>query len=83
MQLFPTASGEFGAEITQVMLNEFWMQRFSENFPRVVTGAVRRGRKVFTFLTEDQPEVHNRGRVFTLGEICADDFEVLHVRTSA
>jgi hypothetical protein len=32
MQLFPTASGEFGAEITQVMLNELWMQRFSEKF---------------------------------------------------
>jgi AraC-like DNA-binding protein len=82
MQLFPTTAGDFRAEITQAVMNELWMQRFSENLPRVHTGAVRRGRKVFTFLTEDQPEVYNRGRVTTLGEICADDFEVQHVRTS-
>lgn len=31
MQLFPTAGGEFRAEITQVVLNELWMQRFSDN----------------------------------------------------
>ena len=36
---------------------------------------------MFTFLTADQPEVSNRGRVFSLGEICADDFELQHVRT--
>lgn len=82
MQLFPTAAGDFRAEITQVVMNELWMQRFSENLPGVHKGAVRRGRKVFTFLTEDQPEVYNRGRVLTQGEICADDFDVQHVRTS-
>jgi AraC-like DNA-binding protein len=36
---------------------------------------------VFTFLTADQPEVSNRGRVLSSGEICADDSEVQHVRT--
>ena len=71
MQLFPTAKGEFRAELTQVVLNRLRMQRFEENLPRVHTGAVRRERKVFTFLTADQPEVSNRGRVFSLGEICA------------
>jgi hypothetical protein len=82
MQVLPTAKGEFRAEITQVVLNEFWMQRFCENLPRVHTGAIRRGRNVFTFLTEDQPEVYNRGRVLELGEICSDDYEMPHVRTS-
>jgi AraC-like DNA-binding protein len=81
MQVFPTVKGDFRAELTQVVMNELWMQRFSENLPRVHTGTVRRGRKVFTFLTEDQPEVYNRGRVMSLGEICVDDFEVHHVRT--
>ena len=81
MQLFPTAKGDFRAELTQVVLNRLRMQRFEENLPRVHTGAVRRERKVFTFLTADQPEVSNRGRVFSLGEICADDYELQHVRT--
>jgi len=81
MQLFPTAKGDFRAELTQVVLNQLRMQRFEENLPRVHTGAVRRERKVFTFLTADQPEVSNRGRVFSVGEICADDYELQHVRT--
>jgi AraC-like DNA-binding protein len=58
------------------------MQRFHENLPRVHKGTIRRGRRVFTFLTKDQPEVYNRGRLLSLGEICADDFEVHHARTS-
>jgi AraC-like DNA-binding protein len=81
MQLFPTAKGDFQAELTQVVLDRLRMQRFEENLPRVHRGAIRRERKVFTFLTADQPEVSNRGRVFSLGEICADDFELQHVRT--
>ena len=81
MQIFPTAKGEFRAELTQVVLNQLRMQRFEENLPRVHKGAISRDRKVFTFLTADQPEVSNRGRVFRLGELCADDFEVQHVKT--
>jgi hypothetical protein len=72
---------KFRAELTQIVLNLLRMQRFEENLPRVHTGAVRRERKVFTFLTADQPEVSNRGRVFSLGEICADDYELQYVRT--
>ena len=81
MQIFPTAKGEFRAELTQVVLNQLRMQRFEENLPRVHKGAIRRDRRVFTFLTADQPEVSNRGRVLSSGEICADDSEVQHVRT--
>jgi AraC-like DNA-binding protein len=81
MKLFPTAKGDFRAQLTQVVLNRLRMQRFEENLPRVHAGAIRRERKVFTFLTADQPEVSNRGRVFSLGEICADDYELQHVRT--
>jgi hypothetical protein len=82
MQIFPTEKGEFRAELTQVTLNKLWMQRFNENLPRVHKGTIRRGRRVFTFLTKDQPEVYNRGRLLSLAEICADDFEVQHARTS-
>jgi AraC-like DNA-binding protein len=82
MQIFPTAKGEFRAELTQVTINELWMQRFAENLPRVHKGAARPGRRVFSFLTEDQPEVHNRGRLLSLGELCADDHEMQHVITT-
>jgi AraC-like DNA-binding protein len=81
MRLFPTAKGEFRAGLTQIVLNKLRMQRFEENLPRVHTGAIRPDRKVFTFLTADQPEVSNRGRVLTLGEVCVDDYELQHVRT--
>jgi AraC-like DNA-binding protein len=82
MQIFPTVKGEFRAELTQVTLRKVWMQRFNENLPRVHKGMIRRGRRVFTFLTEHQPEVYNRGRLLSLGEICAENFEVQHARTS-
>ena len=38
--------------------------------------------KVFTFLTEHQPEVRNRGRLLSLGELCADDHEMQHAVTN-
>ena len=82
MQIFPTAKGEFRAELTQVTMNELWMQRFDENLPRVHKGAARPGRRIFSFLTEDQPEVRNRGRLLSLGELCADDHEMQHAVTS-
>ena len=63
-------------------MNELWMQRFSENLPRVHKGAARPGRKVFSFLTEDQPEVRNRGRLLSMGELCADDHEMQHAITT-
>ena len=82
MQIFPTTKGQFRAELTQVTLDELWMQRFEEKLPRVHKGAARPGRKVFTFLTEDQPEVRNRGRLLSLGELCADDHEMQHAVTN-
>lgn len=81
MQIFPTAKGKFEAQLTQVVMNRLRMQRFEENQPRVHKGAIARERKVFTFLTADQPEVSNCGRILSLGEICADDYEVQHVVT--
>ena len=40
MEILPTTTGEFRAELTQVTLKELWMQRFSENLPRVHKGAI-------------------------------------------
>lgn len=81
-EIFPTERGQFRAELTQVVMNKLWMQRFSEELPRVHKGAVNFGRKVITFPTERQPEVYNRGRLLSFGEMCADDYEVQHSRTT-
>ena len=82
MQVFPTARGEFRAKLTQVTMNQLWMQRFTENLARIHKGATRPGRRIFSFLTEDQPEVRNRGRLQSLGELCVEDCEMQHVATS-
>lgn len=81
-EIFPTERGQFRAELTQVVMNKLWMQRFSEELPRVHRGAMNLGRKVITFPTERQPEVYNRGRLLSFGEMCADDYEVQHARTT-
>src|SRR5260370_22624047 len=83
MEILPTTQGEFRAELTQVTLNELWMQRFSESLPRVHKGTVRGRRNGFTFLTEAQPELHNRGTLWSPGEICTPHFEVQHAATLA
>src|SRR4051794_1844724 len=46
IQIFPTSKGEFRAELTQVTLNELWMQRFEEYLPRVHRGTISPGRQV-------------------------------------
>jgi AraC-like DNA-binding protein len=79
MELFPTAKGEFRAEVTQVELNQLWMTRFHEKLPRIQTGVIKRGRKAFGFLTKaNQPELYSCGRPLSPGEIHVNNFEVAH-----
>src|SRR3954453_20022648 len=82
IEVFPTTKGEFSTQLTQVTFDQLWMQRTEENLPRVHRGAIKPDRKVFTFLTEDQPEVYNRGKLMSLGELSANDNGMQHVMTS-
>ncbi|WP_441260632.1 helix-turn-helix domain-containing protein [Bradyrhizobium sp. 521_C7_N1_3] len=82
IEIIPTGKGEFRAELTQATLNKLWMQRLSENLPRVHKGSIKRGRRIFSFLTEEQPEVYHCGRLFERGELIADDFDVQHAVTA-
>lgn len=82
MEIIPTTKGTFRAELTQATLNKLWMQRLSEDLPRVHKGSIKRGRRIFSFLTEDQPEVYHCGRLFEQGELIADDFDVQHAKTA-
>jgi AraC-like DNA-binding protein len=82
IEILPTGKGEFKAELTQVTLNRLWMQRLSENLPRVHKGSIKRGRRIFSFLIGEQPEVYHCGRLFERGELIADDFDVQHAVTA-
>jgi AraC-like DNA-binding protein len=82
IEIFPTTKGAFTAELTQVTFEQLWMQRFEETLPRVHRGTIKPDRKVFTFLTDNQPEVLNRGKLFSVGELCANDSDMQHVVTT-
>ncbi len=52
----PTRCLEFRAELTQINLNQLWMQRFDEKLPQVYASKIKPGRKVIGFLTSaNQP----------------------------
>jgi AraC-like DNA-binding protein len=81
MRIFPTVKGEFRGQVTQIVMKKLWMQRFHENLPRVHKGTIRPGRRIFSFLSQVQPEVYHCGRLLSQGELVAEDYEVQHVRT--
>jgi AraC-like DNA-binding protein len=82
VELFPTARGEFRAELTQINLNQLWMQRFHEKLPQVYASKVRPGRRVIGFLTNaHQPTLQNCGRDISPHDIVVSNYDVMHQRT--
>jgi len=86
VELYPTSRGEFRAELTQINLNQLWMQRFDEKLPQVYASKIKPGRKVIGFLTSaNQPPFQHSARstwewarsaIFSCGECiwCAAHF---------
>jgi hypothetical protein len=64
VEVYPTARGKFHAELTQINLNQLWMQRFNERLPQIFYASkVGPGRRVIGFRTdEDQPTLIHCGR---------------------
>ena len=52
-----TERGRFTAKIIRIDLHRLWMQRFSDNLPRVAHSAAMRGRAVFSFRTQAGPSL--------------------------
>jgi AraC-like DNA-binding protein len=50
-----TGRGHFGAKLIRVDLHHLWMQRFSENLPRIVHSAMMADRASITFRTQPGP----------------------------
>ncbi len=79
--VYPTKRGQFRGELTQINLNQLWMQRFHQELPQVQTGAVTPKRKVIGFLTEArQPALHHRGEEISSTDIVINT-GAMHQRT--
>jgi AraC-like DNA-binding protein len=84
IEVFPTAKGEFHAELTQVSLDRLWIQRAHERLPRVYVGSVNADRKPIGFLTRaNQPAMQHRGMDVAAGDIIVNNADLVHRRTEA
>jgi AraC-like DNA-binding protein len=81
VELFPTARGEFRAELTQINLNQLWMQRFREKLPQVYASKIKPGRRVIGFLTGEQPAMQHCGMALSPRDIVISNCDVMHHRT--
>jgi AraC-like DNA-binding protein len=81
VELFPTARGEFRAELTQINLHQVWMQRFHEKLPQVFASKIKPGRRVIGFLTGEQPAMQHCGMDLSPRDIVISNDDVMHHRT--
>jgi hypothetical protein len=56
-----TGRGRFTGKIIRTDLHSLWMQRFSDNLPRVGHSATMAGRAMFSFRTEPGPSLRAGG----------------------
>jgi AraC-like DNA-binding protein len=84
LEFLPTAKGQFRAKMTQVRLDQLWMDRFYRNLPSVIAGGMRPGRRVFTFFTSEEPAVlRHCGMDVLSGDIIVNNFDEIHQQTEA
>jgi AraC-like DNA-binding protein len=82
IDLYPTARGQFRAELTQINLNQLWMQRFNENLPLIYASKLRPGRRAIGFLTSDhQPGKQHCGVEVSPRDIVISKCDAMHHRT--
>jgi AraC-like DNA-binding protein len=84
VELFPTAKGNFYAELTQVSMSKLWIHCAHEDLPRVYVGAVKPHRTAIGFLTKpNQLPMLHCGMAVSPGDIIINDTDMMHRRTAA
>jgi AraC-like DNA-binding protein len=84
LNLLPTARGQFRAGLTKVCFDQLWMQRFYQNLPLINAGAMKPGRRVFTFFTSADPAaMRHCGMDVLSGDIIVNNFDEIHQQTEA
>jgi AraC-like DNA-binding protein len=84
VELFPTAKGNFHAEIVQVGMNGLWMHRIHISLPEINTVAVKPGRRSIGFLTEcNSSSLLDCGQEVRPGDIVMNRSDVVHQRSDA
>jgi hypothetical protein len=83
VELFPTAKGNFHAEVTQIRMNEIWMHRIHISLPEINTVAVKPGRRSIGFLTErNSSSLLDCGLEVRPGDIVMNRSDVVHQRSN-
>ena len=84
LELLPTTKGQFRAELTRVCMDQLWIQRFYQNLPLIIAGAMKPGRRVFTFFTSAEPAaMRHCGMNVLSGDIIVNNFDEIHQQTEA
>jgi AraC-like DNA-binding protein len=84
VELFPTAKGQFCAELTQINMNNLWVHGAHEDLPRVYIGVVKPHRAAIGFLTRaNQPAMQHCGMDVLPGDIVINDTDLMYRRTEA
>lgn len=84
VELFPTTSGSFHADVSQIGIGGIWLHRIHISLPEINTVAVKPGRMLIGFLTEqNSSSLVDCGRDIRPGDIVINRSNVVHQRSDA
>lgn len=84
VEIIPTAIGEFRVELTQIAMNQLWMQRSHQSLPAISTGAVNRSRRAIGFLADHaSPSMQHCGIEVAYGDIIVNGSDAMRQRFAA
>jgi AraC-like DNA-binding protein len=81
LECLPTVGGQFRAEMTKVRMDQLWIDRFYRNVPSLIVGAMKPGRRVFTFFTSKAATLRHCGMEVSSSDIIANNFDEMHQQT--